>query len=53
MADQFEVSAMSRMLGKVSEVMADGYHFVKMRELCEQWHREDGPTNVNADGAQE
>ena len=32
----FEVSQVSRKLGEISEVMADGYHFVHMRALVEQ-----------------
>ena len=33
----FEVSQVSRKLGEISEVMADGYHFIRMRALVEQW----------------
>lgn len=33
----FEVSQVSRKLGEISEVMADGYHFIRMRTLVEQW----------------
>lgn len=31
------VSEPSRKLAEISEVMADGYHFVKMRSLVEDW----------------
>jgi hypothetical protein len=33
----FEVSKMSRKLGEISEVMADGFHFVQMRDLVDVW----------------
>ena len=36
----FEVSQVSRKLGEISEVMADGYHFVHMRTLVEQWQEQ-------------
>lgn len=32
------VSDISRKLGEISLVMADGYHFVIMRELVEGWN---------------
>jgi hypothetical protein len=34
---EFNVSQMSRKLGLISEVMADGYHFVRMRDLVDDW----------------
>ena len=40
MSNVFQVSEVSRKLGTISEVMADGYHFVNMRELVEQWHEQ-------------
>ena len=35
-----EISPVTKKLAKISEIMADGYHFVKMRFLCEQWEAE-------------
>ncbi len=37
MTTSFEVSKVSRKLGEISEVMADGYHFINMRSLVEDW----------------
>jgi hypothetical protein len=36
MAD-FEVSKMSRKLGEISEVMADGFYFVQLRDFVDDW----------------
>lgn len=33
----FEVSKMSRKLGEISEVMADAFYFVQMRDLVDVW----------------
>jgi hypothetical protein len=33
----FEVSKMSRKLGEISEVMADGFHFVQLRDFVDDW----------------
>ncbi len=32
-----QIPEVTRNLGEISEVMADGYHFVKMRMLVEEW----------------
>jgi hypothetical protein len=34
------VSPMSRKLGQISEVMADGFHFVQLRALVETWQKQ-------------
>jgi hypothetical protein len=34
------VSPMSRKLGEISEVMADGFHFVQLRAWCETWQKQ-------------
>lgn len=34
------VSEMSRKLARISEVMNDGFVFLYMREICEQWQAE-------------
>lgn len=34
---EFYTSETSRKLGKISEVMADGFYFVHMREQCQQF----------------
>ena len=36
----YHISDMSRKLARISEVMADGYLFLHMRELCEHWQDE-------------
>ncbi len=36
----FNVSQMSRKLGLISEVMADAYHFVRMRDFVEAWEKD-------------
>lgn len=35
----FTASPMTKKLGEISEVMADGYHFVTMRALVEDWEK--------------
>jgi hypothetical protein len=34
------VSPMSRKLGEISEVMADGFHFVQLRAVVEAWKKQ-------------
>lgn len=34
---EFQISETSRKLGKISEVMTDGFYFVFMREQCQQF----------------
>jgi hypothetical protein len=33
----YQTSEVSRKLGEISKVMADGYYFVHMREMVEEW----------------
>lgn len=35
-----QITEVSRKLSKISEVMADTYHFIMMRAFVEQWQRE-------------
>lgn len=42
------ISEVSRKLSKISEVMADGYHFVTMRAFVEQWQMEADMGNQQA-----
>lgn len=46
--NEFAVSEVSRKLGLISEVMADGYHFVTMREHVEQWQQQADSGDANA-----
>ncbi len=36
----FEASPMTKKLGEISEVMADGFHFVKIRAFVETWEKD-------------
>jgi hypothetical protein len=36
----FEASPMTRKLGEISEVMADGFYFVQMRAFIEAWEKD-------------
>jgi len=44
----FEVPQITRKLGLISEVMADGYHFIMLRQHIEQWDRDANEGNVQA-----
>ena len=43
-----EISPVTKKLAKISEIMADGYHFVNMRFLCEQWEADAAAGDVNS-----
>ena len=45
---EFQVSEMSKKLGKISEVMSDGFHFIQMRAFCEQWQTEADAGNADS-----
>ena len=48
--ETFQTSEMSHKLGLISEVMINGYFFVHMRELCEDWQsRADAGDKLAAD----
>lgn len=36
----YQAPEVTRKLAEISEVMADGYHFVHMRTLVEQWEEQ-------------
>lgn len=38
--DENTIPEITRKLSKISEIMSDGYHFVKMREIAEKMERD-------------
>lgn len=45
---EFEVPQVTRKLGLISEVMADGYYFVNIRMHAEEWERQAAAGNKDA-----